>query len=90
MDFFSLWLVFFKYICLCLLTKYLNLFAMSRLIYDYTKTVLERVSFDPVLFEKELKKAIRNLLPYEMEHLKKWLLFFTNEKPELIKCLVHI
>jgi hypothetical protein len=63
---------------------------MSRMIYDYTKMVLERVSFDPELFAKELKKAIRNLLPYEVEHLKKWLLFFTNEKPELKKCLVYL
>jgi len=63
---------------------------MSRMIYDYTKMVLERVSFDPELFIKELKKAIRNLLPYEMEHLKKWLLFFTNERPELKKCLVYL
>jgi hypothetical protein len=63
---------------------------MSRMIYDYTKMVLERVSFDPDLFAKELKKAIRNLLPYEIEHLKNWLLFFTKEKPELKKCLIYI
>lgn len=56
---------------------------MSRMIYDYTKSVLERVSFDPVLFCKELRKAIKNLLPYEIEQLKKWLSNFTNEKPEL-------
>ncbi|CAM2879424.1 hypothetical protein [Flavobacterium frigoris] len=56
---------------------------MSRIIYDYTKEVLERVSFNPELFIKELKKAIKNLLPYEIDHLRKWLLFFTNEKPEL-------
>jgi hypothetical protein len=56
---------------------------MSRMIYDYTKEVLERVSFDPELFIKELKKAIRNLLPYEIDHLRKWLLFFTYEKTEL-------
>jgi len=53
------------------------------MIYDYTKSVLERVSFDPALFCKELKKAIKNLLPYELEQLKKWLLNFTNGKPEL-------
>ena len=51
---------------------------MPRMIYDYTKSVLERVSFDPVLFTKELKKAIKNLLPYEDEQLKKWLQFFTS------------
>lgn len=63
---------------------------MSRMIYDYTKSVLERVSFDPLLFTKELKKAIKNLLPYEIERLKKWLLYFTSEKPELKQCLFVI
>jgi hypothetical protein len=56
---------------------------MPRMIYDYTKSVLERVSFDPILFTKELKKAVKNLLPYEIEQLKRWLQFFTKEKPEL-------
>lgn len=60
---------------------------MSRLIYFYTKESLERVSFNPDLFSKELKKAIRNLLPYEMEHLKNWLTFYTDNKPELKKCV---
>ena len=60
------------------------------MIYDYTKTMLERVSFDPVLFLKELKKAIRALLPYELEQLKKWLINFTIEKPELKECLIII
>jgi hypothetical protein len=60
---------------------------MSRMIYEYTKEILERVSFDPRLFIKELKKAIRNLLPSEIEDLRNWLLFFTDEKPELKKCL---
>ena len=63
---------------------------MSRMIYDYTKMVLERVSFDPLLFAKELKKAIKNLLAYEIEHLKKWLEFFTTEKPELRECLIFL
>ncbi|HPW97947.1 MAG TPA: hypothetical protein PK218_05250 [Flavobacterium sp.] len=63
---------------------------MPRMIYDYTKSVLERVSFDPILFSKELKKAIRNLLPYEIEQLKKWLQFFTKEKPELKRCLTVV
>lgn len=60
---------------------------MPRLIYDYTKNVLEKVSFDIKLFAKELKKAVRTLLPYELEHLKKWLLYFTSEKPELRECV---
>ncbi len=61
----------------------LNLAIMPRMIYDYTKSVLERVSFDPILFKRELRKAMKNLLPYELEQLKKWLLYFTSEKPEL-------
>ncbi len=63
---------------------------MPRMIYDYTKSVLERVSFDPALFAKELKKAVKNLLPYEVEQLKRWLQFFTKEKPELKKCLTMV
>ncbi|MCZ8198715.1 MAG: hypothetical protein O9267_14015 [Flavobacterium sp.] len=63
---------------------------MSRLIYDYTKSVLERVSFDAILFCKELDKAVRVLLPYEVEQLTEWLLNFTQEKPELRQCLLII
>ncbi|MET3030729.1 MULTISPECIES: hypothetical protein [Flavobacterium] len=56
---------------------------MSKMMFDYTKSILERVSFDPVLFCKELEKAIKTLLPYEMEQLQEWLLSFVIEKPEL-------
>lgn len=58
--------------------------------FDYTKSVLERVSFDPLLFCKELEKAIKALLPYELEQLREWLLTFTNEKPELKHCLIIV
>lgn len=61
---------------------------MSRLIYDYTKSVLERVSFDASLFCKELEKALKTLLPYEIEQLTEWLFSFTSEKPELRQCLL--
>lgn len=57
---------------------------------DYTKFILERVSFEPTLFYRELQKAIKTLLPYEMEQLKEWLFKFTNEKPELKPCLLVI
>ena len=63
---------------------------MSKIMFDYTKSVLERVSFDPILFCKELEKAIRTLLPYELEQLKEWLFDFTYEKPELKQCLVIV
>ena len=63
---------------------------MKRIMFDYTKTILERVSFDPVLFCKEVEKALRMLLPYEIEQLSDWLLSFTREKPELRQCLILI
>lgn len=63
---------------------------MSKIMFDYTKSVLERVSFDPTLFCKELEKAIRTLLPYELEQLKEWLFDFTCEKPELKQCLLIV
>ncbi len=60
---------------------------MPRMIYDYTKSILESVSFDPILFKKELKKGLRNLLPHEVDHLSNWLLYYTTNKPELKNCL---
>lgn len=63
---------------------------MSRSMYAYTKSILERVSFDPILFCKELEKAVKILLPYELEQLTEWLLNFTKEKPELRQCLIYV
>lgn len=59
---------------------------MKKTMFSYTKNVLERVSFDPLLFCKEIKKALKVLLPYEIEQLKDWLLQYTEEKPELQHC----
>ncbi|MGA9269382.1 MAG: hypothetical protein WBV45_02085 [Lutimonas sp.] len=56
---------------------------MARAIFDYTKTVLKKVSFDVDLFCKELKKAMKRLLPFEIEELRLWLTQFTANKPEL-------
>lgn len=56
----------------------------------YTKSILERVSFDPQLFCKELNKALKKLLPYEIEQLTEWLLNYTIEKPELRQCLIFV
>lgn len=63
---------------------------MKRTMFDYTKNILERVSFDPLLFCKELEKALKMLLPYEVEQLTDWLLNYTNEKPELRQCLIFV
>ena len=63
---------------------------MKRTMFAYTKTILERVSFDPLLFCKELAKAIKVLLPYEIEQLTEWLLSFTDNRPELRQCLIYV
>ena len=63
---------------------------MSKSMLEYTKTVLQKVSFDVKLFQKELKKAIQRLLPYEIEELKRWLLLFIQDKPELQPSLIYL
>lgn len=57
---------------------------------EYSKTVLKKVSFDSKLFYKELKKAISNLLPEEIEELKFWLEQFITDKPELQQSLIYL
>ena len=39
---------------------------------DYVKVILEKVSFDAKLFEKELRKAIKTLLIEEIRELRAW------------------
>jgi len=63
---------------------------MARAMFEYTKTVLKKVSFDTELFCKELEKAIKRLLPYELVELRIWLQRFTANKPELYVCLAII
>ncbi len=56
--------------------------------FDYTKTVLQKVSFDVKLFMRELRKAISRLLPSEVEELRIWLQFYIVDKPELHSTLI--
>ncbi|WP_080053862.1 hypothetical protein [Spirosoma aerolatum] len=39
---------------------------------EYIKTILQKVSFDKALFEKELAKAIKLLIPKEVKQLRRW------------------
>ena len=39
---------------------------------EYVKTILLKVSFDKILFEKELRKGFRMLAPAELAELKAW------------------
>lgn len=63
---------------------------MARAMYEYTKTVLQKVSFNSELFCKELEKAMKRLLPYEIDELVIWLKQFTANKPELYNCMYLI
>ena len=57
---------------------------MARAMYDYTKAVLKKVSFDVSLFCKELK------LPYEIEELKVWVDALIKQNPQLNQCLIYL
>lgn len=63
---------------------------MAGTMLEYTKTVLRKVSFDARLFSRELQKAIKTLLPNELEELRNWLLLFTTDKPELQQTLRYL
>ena len=60
---------------------------MSRAMFEYTKAVLSKVSFDVRLFSKELKKAITRLLPHEIYELAIWVDSLIKQQPQLIPCL---
>ena len=61
---------------------------MARAMFDYTKAVLKKVSFDANLFCKELKKALQRLLPHEIEELKIWVNSLIAQNPQLNQCLI--
>ncbi len=63
---------------------------MSRAMIAYSKSVLESVSFNSELFCKELQKAVKMLLPYEIEELTIWFFNFIKEKPELRHCQIYL
>lgn len=63
---------------------------MSNSMLEYSKMVLKKVSFDALLFSKELKKALKTLLPHEIEELKAWLEQYITDKPDLHQSLVYI
>ena len=63
---------------------------MSRAMFDYTKAVLNKVSFDVNLFCIELKKALTLLLPHEIVELKIWVYGLLEQKPQLNQCLIYL
>jgi len=63
---------------------------MARAMFEYTKTVLQKVSFDANLFCKEVKKAMQRLLPYEIEELKVFVDSLIIQNPDLKQCLIYL
>ncbi|WP_248722311.1 hypothetical protein [Seonamhaeicola sp. ML3] len=63
---------------------------MARAMLEYTKTVLNKVSFDATLFCKEVQKAVSRLLPYEIEELKIYIMSLVQQNPELNQCLIYL
>ncbi|WP_055448350.1 hypothetical protein [Lacinutrix mariniflava] len=63
---------------------------MARAMFEYTKTILNKVSFDANLFCKEVQKALQRLLPYEIEELKIFIESLINENPDLNECLIYL
>jgi hypothetical protein len=57
---------------------------------NYVKTVLTKVSFDALLFEKELKKAIKVLIADEIKELRNWCYTIFGDEYEAIlnRCFV--
>jgi hypothetical protein len=63
---------------------------MARAMFEYTKTVLSKVSFNSDLFCKELEKALKRLLPHEIKELTIWLKEYTLNRPDLYVCMALI
>ena len=63
---------------------------MARAMFEYTKVVLKKVSFDTNLFCDEVKKAMKRLLPYEIEDLKVLIKSMIQNNPDLKRCTVYL
>ncbi|MGB0982026.1 MAG: hypothetical protein ACPGUH_07995 [Winogradskyella sp.] len=63
---------------------------MARAMYEYTKTVLSKVSFDSTLFCKEVQKAVKRLLPHELDDLRVFIESLIHQNPKLNQCLVYL
>ena len=68
-----------------IIVKYLTKkMLMKQSMLEYTKTILEKVSFNLQLFEKELKKSLNHLVDQEILELQKWIAEKFGRKYDLI------
>ncbi len=63
---------------------------MARAMLEYTKTILNKVSFDATLFCREVQKAVQRLLPSELEELRFYILSLIKQNPDLNQCLIYL
>lgn len=63
---------------------------MARAMFEYTKEVLQRVSFDVQLFSKEVQKAVKRLLPYEVQELRIFVERLVKSNPQLQPSLLYL
>ena len=63
---------------------------MARAMYEYTKEILKKVSFDVKLFCREVEKAVKRLLPHEIDELRIFINSLINKNPELNRCQVYL
>ena len=63
---------------------------MARAMFEYTKQVLVKVSFDVKLFCNEVRKAVKRLLPHELEELKIFVKTLILQNPKLEKCRIYL
>lgn len=54
---------------------------------EYSKLILQKVSFDPFLFEKELRKSISYLRPDEIEDLLNYLKVHHTEYSDILSAV---
>lgn len=63
---------------------------MARAMFDYTKEVLKKVSFDVDLFIKEVQKATQILLPHEIVELRDFISNLVLLHPDLEISLAYL
>lgn len=63
---------------------------MARAMLTYTKEILQKVSFDVKLFSKEVQKAVKHLLPHEIEELRMFIKSLFPKYPELKVALIYL
>lgn len=63
---------------------------MARAMFEYTKEVLFKVSFDVSLFIREVQKATKVLLPHELIELRNFILELIESNADLEVSLQYL